>query len=105
MTLGGYGIDLTECCLCGRPYTGRGRAVFERRKGGIACLRCGKEGRHSPGLDPDTVKGLNIIQTAPWPEVKALSLSDDIIREIRAALRLHTGYRMGRRLKSAEYLD
>ena len=105
MTLGGYGIDLDRCCVCGRPYTGRGTAVFQRERGGIACLGCSREDRYSPGLEPDSVKALKVIQSAALPDVKALSLSDAMIHELKRALKLHAEYRTGRRLKSTEFLD
>ncbi len=105
MALGGYEIDLDKCCLCGRPYTGRGMAVFQREKGGIACLGCSRQDKDYPGLEPETVKALKLIQTAGWPDVKHLPLSDYMIEELKAALRLHAEYRTGKRLKSTEYLD
>ncbi len=105
MALGGYGIDFDKCCSCGRTYTGEGRAVFKRSKGGIACLKCQQESKLSPGLDHDTVKGLKTIQSSLWSEVEALNFSDEMIREIKSVLKLHVEYRIGRRLKSAEYLE
>jgi len=105
MTLGGYGVDLDKCCNCGRTYTGEGRAVFKRSKGGIACLKCQQESKLSPGLDHDTVKGLKTIQSDPWNEVEAFNFSDEMIREIKSVLKLHIEYRIGRRLKTAEYLE
>ncbi len=105
MALGGYGIDFDKCCSCGRTYTGEGRAVFKRSKGGIACLKCQQESKLSPGLDHDTVKGLKTIQSDPWNEVEAFNFSDEMIREIKSVLKLHMEYRIGRRLKTAEYLE
>ena len=105
MTLGGYGIDLDKCCHCGRKYTGEGRAVFKSSKGGIACLKCQQESKLSPGLDHDTVKGLKTIQSDPWNEVETFNFSDEMIREIESVLKLHMEYRIGRRLKTAEYLE
>jgi DNA repair protein RecO (recombination protein O) len=104
MALGGYGIDFDKCCNCRRPYTGEGRAVFLPSRGGISCLRCGHESALSPGLSPDAVKGINIIQSGTWNTIKGLSLTNELIEEIRPVLALHIEYRIGRRLKSAEYL-
>jgi DNA repair protein RecO (recombination protein O) len=105
MTIGGYGIDFDKCCNCGRTYTGEGRAVFKRSKGGIACLKCQQESKLCPGLDHDTVKRLKTIQSEPWSDVEAFNFSDEMIREIKSVLTLHIEYRIGRRLKTAEYLD
>ena len=104
MAIGGYGINFYKCCHCGRTYKGEGRAVFKRSKGGIACLKCQQESKLSPGLAHDTVEGLKTIQSEPWNEVEAFNFSDEMIREIKSVLKLHMEYRIGRRLKTAEYL-
>jgi len=105
MALGGYGIDLSRCCHCKRPYKGEGRAVFRPSKGGIACLKCQRESTRSPGLGPATVKALKGIQSTSWDASQALGLNTEIIREIKPVLKSHIEYRIGQRLKTAEYLD
>ena len=105
MALGGYKINLDKCCGCGRLYAGEGKTVFKRSKGGIACLKCEQEAKLSPELSPDSVKALKIIQSTPWSQAKALDLTDEMIHEIKPVLKLHMEYRIGRRLKTAEYLD
>jgi DNA repair protein RecO (recombination protein O) len=105
MALGGYKINLDKCCGCGRPYAGEGRSVFMRSKGGIACLKCEQESKFSPALSPGTIKALSIIQSSPWSQAEAWDLTDEMISEIKPVLKLHMEYRIGRRLKTAEYLD
>ena len=105
MALGGYKINLDRCCGCGRPYVGEGRAAFKRSKGGIACLKCEQESKLSPGLSPDSVKALGVIQSTPWSQAEASDLNNEMIHEIKPVLKLHMEYRIGRRLKTAEYLD
>ena len=104
MGLGGYGIDFSRCCSCKRPYQGEGRAVFRQSKGGIACLKCANESNRSPGLGPATVKALKEIQSTSWDASQALGLSTEMIREIKPVLKSHIEYRIGKRLKAAEYL-
>jgi len=105
MALGGYKVNLDKCCGCGRLYAGEGMAVFKRSKGGIACLKCEQESELSPGLSMDSVKALKIIQSTPWSQAKASDLNNEMISEIKAVFKLHIEYRIGRRLKTAEYLD
>ena len=105
MALGGYRINLDKCCDCGRPYAGEGRAAFKQSKGGIACLKCEQESKLSPGLSPDSVKALRIIQSAPWSKMEAFDPNDQIISEIKQVLKLHIEYRTGQRLKTAQYLE
>jgi len=105
MSLGGFAIGLSNCCFCGRPYTGRGRAVTVSSKGGIACLKCAKETAGFPGLSPHAVSALKTIQSCELT-INALSvLPDEIINEIRAALKLHMEYRLGQRPRSSRYLE
>ncbi len=105
MAHGGYAINFEHCCKCGRSYRGEGRAVFVAEKGGIACLRCMKESKMYPGMDPESVKVLAIIQdlknkTAPRPD-----LSGKSGEELKRVLDQHILYRLGRKLKSRKYLE
>lgn len=104
MALGGYGIDLGRCCVCGRTYQGEGRAAFEQGSGGIVCLRCGQESSTAPGIGPPAIKALHEIQSTAWDTSQAQGLTDEMVREIKPVLRRHMQYRIGQRLKSAEFL-
>jgi len=105
MALAGYGIDLSKCSDCGRPYTGKGGAVFRGSKGGIVCLRCGKDSRTTPGMGPQAIEILRAIQTSQWKEVVKLGFSDETSEEIKRVLRRHIEYQIGKRLKTSEYLE
>lgn len=105
MSLGGYEINFDRCCICGRPYKGEGRAVAKCDKGGIACLKCEKESAVCPGLNPKTIETIKLMGSRPLPELKTLSLADEIIAEIKPLLRLHREYHLGQRPKTACYLE
>ena len=105
MGLGGYSINFDRCCICGRPYKGEGRAVFKREKGRIACLKCQNESALCPGLNPETVRIIKLIQSRPGAFLKGLSLKEDIVSEIKPLLKLHREYRLERRLKTARYVE
>ena len=105
MTLGGYGINLDKCTICGRQYKGEGRAVFKRDKGGIACLKCHQETAISPGLDPQAVEMIKVMQTNPLSSLLKLHLTEEIAKEIRPVLKLHREYHLGQRPKTAAYLE
>ncbi len=104
MALGGYGINLDKCCECGRPYTGKGKAVFIQSKGGIACLKCEQESKLSPSLGPNTVKELRAVQKALWSNLELFMPTDEMIHELREVFKLHMEFRLGMKLKSAKYL-
>jgi len=105
MGLGGYRIDLDKCCVFGRPYKGKGMAVFMPEKGSICCLKCGKESAVSPGLSPEAVIMLGLMHLGSWETVKGLYYTNEMTRDIKQVLKLHIEYRIGRRLKTAEYLE
>ena len=105
MALGGYAIDVSRCCVCGRTYQGEGRAVFKQGSGGIACLKCGQESKSSPGLGPATVKALKEIQSTAWTTVQVQDLNNEMLREIKPVLKRHIEFRIGQPLKTAQYLD
>jgi len=104
MTLGGYGINLEKCSICGRPYRGEGRAVFKRDKGGIACLKCHQESAISPGVDPQTVEMIKLMQTHPLSSLLKLHLTEEIGKELKPVLKLHREYHLGQRPRTAAYL-
>ena len=105
MALGGYGINVQRCCICGRAYTGQGTAVFNREKGGISCLRCQRASKVSPAIEPDSVRAMKHLLTTPFPHLETSKLSEEIIREIRPMLRLHREYRLGKKLKTCKYIE
>jgi len=105
MALGGYAINFDRCSICGRPYKGEGRAVFRRVKGGIACIKCQQESAVSPGIDPQTVKMIKLMQTKPLTSLAKLKDTDEIVREIKPVLKLHREYHLGQRPKTASYLE
>ena len=105
MVLGGYGINLEKCCLCGRSYTGRGAAVFRRDRGGVACLKCQQETLLTPALSPETVGLLKRFQRQPLEVLQEIELSDESVEQIRPVLKLHREYRLERRLRTSKYVN
>ena len=105
MSLGGYGINLQRCCACGRRYAGEGTAVFKPDKGGIACLKCQQITAVCPKMGPDTVKVMRLMQSGQTSILDSINLPDELISEIRPVLKLHREYHLGKRPKSAEYLE
>ena len=105
MALGGYGINMEKCCMCGRRYTGEGRAVFKRERGGIACLKCQQETALSPGMGPDAVKAMTIMGSMPVSALMDLKYTDDMIAEIKPVLKLHREYHLGQKPRTACYIE
>ncbi len=105
MKIGGFGINLSKCSLCGRPYKGEGRALFHPPNGSIVCLACEKESVLNPGMNPKTVKVLEDFQSTDLSLLKNVQCDDEIITELKKVLMMHVEHRLGKRLKSAKYLD
>ena len=106
MKIGGFGINLSRCSLCNRPYEGKGRALFHPPSGSIICLGCEKESVLNPGMGPKTVQVLEDFQSTDLSLLKKnAQCDDDIITELKKVLMMHIEHRLGKRLKSAKYLD
>ena len=105
MTMGGYGISLDHCTICGRQYKGEGRAVFRRDKGGIACLKCQEETAISPGLDPQAVEMIKVMKAHSLNSLMKLQMKEEIGKEIKPVLKLHREYHLGQKPKTATYLE
>jgi len=105
MTIGGFGINLGECCGCGRDYRGEGRAVFKREKGAIACMKCHQESALSPCLSPESVNLIKRIQSEPISKLIEITLTEEMIREIKPVFKLHREYRLEKRLRTSKYVE
>ncbi len=105
MSLGGYSINLEKCCVCGRIYMGEGTAVFRPEKGGIACMSCQQITAMNPGVSPDTVKTIGLMQSRSVETIEQMIASEEIISELRPVLRLHLEYRLGRKPRTSNFLE
>lgn len=103
MKIGGFGINVSKCSHCGRPYRGEGRALFHPPSGSIVCLSCEKESVLTPGMGPKTVHVLEQFQSSDLSFLKNLQCHDDILSELKRVLMAHVEHRLGKRLKSAKY--
>jgi len=105
MNIGGFGINLAKCSLCGRPYKGEGRALFHPPSGSIVCMACEKESALTPGMDPNTVRVLEQLQTPDLSLSNTLQSDENILGELKKVLMAHIEHRLGKRLKSAKYFN
>ena len=105
MALGGFGIRLEACSVCGRVYRGEGRAVFAAEGGGIACLGCRSESAHYPGLSPETTRVMRRVQAGPWDAIRDVDFEEPVAAELRPVLRLHREHCLERQLRTARYLE
>lgn len=105
MKIGGFGINVSKCGLCDRPYKGEGRALFHPQSGSIVCLACEKESVLNTGMDPKTVQVLEQLQSSDLSLLKKFQCNDDILSELKRVLMAHVEYHLGKRLKSTKYLQ
>ncbi|MBN2418669.1 MAG: DNA repair protein RecO [Deltaproteobacteria bacterium] len=105
MSLGGYGINIEKCSICGRKYMGHGTAVFRPDKGGIACMKCQEVTKLTPAISPDTVMTIKEIQTGLIKENFEINHSAAFLSEIKPVLKLHREYRLEHKPKSSNYLE
>lgn len=105
MSLGGFGINLEKCCICGRKYTGAGTAVFKPDKGAIACMKCQNITGTTPAMSPETVRAAVRMQKNFSYDPECVNLSYEAVREIKKVLKLHREYRLEKKPKSGIYID
>ena len=105
MSFGGYGINLEKCGVCGRPYRGRGTAVFRPERGGIACLNCLQITAKSPRINPETVNIIRHLQSKSNVNIACICDKENIISELKPIMRLHVDYNLGQRLRTANFLN
>ena len=105
LSLGGFGLNLQQCCLCGRPYTYQGTAVYKKETGGIACLNCIRASKQAPPLSPEGVSLFTLIQSKPMAELLRLTIQTERLKELKPVLTLHREYHLERRLKTAKFVD
>ena len=79
--------------------------MFKWSRGGIACLSCQRESERFPGMGPELVREMKAFQTSGSCEVENLALREDLIQEIKTVLKLHMEHRIGRRLRTSEFLE
>jgi hypothetical protein len=56
-------------------------------------------------MGPDTVQVLERLQSSDLSSSTTLRFNEDILRELKRVLRSHIEHRLGKRLKSAKYLQ
>ena len=108
MAIGGYTINLSKCHVCGRTYQGKGKAIFLRSEGGIACLKCKRETSVAPALEPADIKWLTKIyssEPSALNENKILPAEQKIMSTIKRVSKLHIEYHLAQKLKTGKYLD
>ncbi len=105
MRIGGFGINLSRCSRCGREYTGKGRALFHPPSGSIICLACERQSSATPGMEPQTVRMLQLLQSSESPLPEAPKFHNTVSRELKTVLIAHIEHCLGKRLKSAKYFE
>jgi len=104
MKIGGFGINVTKCSFCGRPYKGEGRALFHPPSGSIVCMACETESALIPGMGPDTVHILEHLHSSNLSLSNSLHCNEDMLGELKRVLMAHIEHRLGKRLKSAKFI-
>jgi len=105
MRIGGFGINLSRCSRCGREYTGKGRALFHPPSGSIICLACKRESAATLGMEPHTVRMLQMLQSSESILAETPKFDDTAACELKAVLAAHIEHCLGKSFKTAKYLE
>jgi DNA repair protein RecO (recombination protein O) len=104
MSIGGFSINTSKCALCGRVYQGEGRALFHPSSGSIVCMGCARETAHTPAMGPRSVAVLARLQSKEDIAPDSLAWGEEMLAELSKVLAAHIEHRIGKRLRSAQYL-
>jgi len=104
LRIGGFSINTSKCGLCGRVYKGEGRALFHPPSGSIVCTACARETAHTPAMSPGAVHVLARLQSHEDIDLDALACNEETLAELSKVLAAHIEHRIGKRLRSAQYL-
>lgn len=104
LRIGGFSINTSKCGLCGRAYKGEGRALFHPPSGSIACMACESESALTPGMGHKAVHVLTQLQSHEPSAPESLDCDEEMLRELSKVLVAHIEHRIGKRLRSAQYI-
>jgi DNA repair protein RecO (recombination protein O) len=104
LSIGGFSINTSRCGLCGRVYKEEGRALFHPPSGSIACMACAREAAYTPAMSPRSVSVLTRLQSKEDIDLDSLVWDEEMLTELSKVLAVHIEHRIGKRLRSAQYL-
>jgi DNA repair protein RecO (recombination protein O) len=104
VSIGGFSINTSKCGICGRVYKGEGRALFHPPSGSIACMACERETTLTPGISPRAIYVLAELQSNENIDPDALEYDDEMLAELSKVLVAHIEHRIGKKLRSSQYL-
>ncbi len=104
LRIGGFSINTLKCGICGRAYKGKGRALFHPPSGSIACMACERETALTLGMSPRAVHVLTRLQSHEFSPPEAFECDEEMLTELSKVLAAHIEHRIGKRLRSAQYL-
>jgi DNA repair protein RecO (recombination protein O) len=96
----GYSPALDACAACGRAIGGR--PMFSAGAGGVVCSACAPLQREKRAIMPATLKALRTLSESgeSWHE----ECGQAVRAELRQLLGQYVTYRLGRRLRTLQYL-
>lgn len=99
----GFKPHLDTCLKCGKKVAGT--AKFSVREGGLICLDCPAPDREVHLISRGTVASLLHIERSSWVHCLRLRFSSSTKKELKYILNNFLVYHLGRKLKSAQYLN
>lgn len=100
----GYRPHLDNCVYCGRPLEGP-KVAFSSRMGGGLCRDCAWHDAESLACNMGTLNMLKQLATWDIKRLRVLKLTGDVKREIGEIMKVYIGQRLGKEIKSAEFLQ
>jgi len=100
----GYLPEVTRCVSCGGAVTGHRRLGFSPRLGGTVCEKCRESGESPLVLSGGSLAAMATLARAEAKTAERLRLSPQMAAEIRAALKAHITFVLGKEMRMWRYL-
>lgn len=103
LSLSGFKPHLDSCLKCHKKIAGR--AKFSTHLGGLVCLACPLSDHAAAILSSGTVASILHAEKNNWTHSLRLTFSTHLKKELKYVLNNFLVFHLGRKLKSAQYLN
>lgn len=100
----GYLPEVTRCVSCGSAVAGHRRLGFSPKLGGTVCDRCRESAEAPMSLSGGSLAAMSTLAKANGRSADRLRLSPQMTAEIRAALKAHITFVLGKEMRMWKYL-
>ncbi len=104
LTENGEMPETYRCMKCGKELIDEEHVLFNAKEGGFICMNC-SGGMSGVPASRSTVYSMQFIVSTPLDRLFSFNVADNVLKELEAVRRAHTGTYAGYHFKTEEMLD